>query len=473
MKSAKLTAIIYAVVLSLLLLIPTLTIRFVDHDARKDWENRALSVRPTMVEVLDNPKQGFKDFDEYLNDHIGGSFQTIKFRRKFYFDVFNATGDKYIVGKNDGALFLTSPFQHTDRENPFSWWNDLCVNGQDERYQKAYARRLVRSFEYLSTSNAKIVYGMVPTTPVLLQDQLPRSTPQHIKAACELISKDNNMATVLKDITPNVEIFYPYEAFKSRVADPLFYPNAAYHWQGESTWIFTEELARLYDLDVSPKWDSGPCTASDVKWDIGSLVGVGQDTKGCDRDLAALEIDVDEKFMYPLNAGSRKNAIQVVKMTNPHAINDKSAIVFSNSFGPAVREQVASHFKTTYHLRGGIISAPDMQNLLENSDILGVDFIIVTIADFHYPGFLSFIEPSKQVLEGEARDYRAATEAERLALKEAQRKEREKLRAEIVAKKEAAIAKKRAARARIKALQEERKAEKERKKLALEAEGKE
>ena len=470
MKSAKLSAIIYAVVLSLLLLIPTLMIRYVDHDARKDWENRNLSERPTITELRENPKQGFKDFDDYLNDHIGGSFQAIKFRRKFYFDHFGATGDTYIVGNDRDAYFLTSPFQSSGRENPFSWWNDLCITSQNKKHQDTYLKRFVRSEKYLSQRGATVVYGMVPTKPVLLQDQLPRSTPEEIKLACQSISKNNNLAIALTKTDPNLNIFYPYQAFKDRIDDPLFYPNAAYHWQGESTWIFTEEFAKTYSLDVPLEWDPGPCAPKDVKWDIGALIGVGQETAGCDRDLKRLGIVVDEQFPYLLKPEASKESVTVVKMTNPNATNDQTAIVFSNSFGPAVREQIASHFKTTYHLRGGIITGPDMRSLLEDSNILEADFIVVTIADFHYRGFLNYLEPNKTVLASEAQKERQAIKAERQAIKAAKREAREKARAEARAKKEAMLEKKRLAKERQQAARDKKRAAEEKKKNAIDGE---
>ncbi len=397
MKSAKLSAIIYAVVLSLLLLIPTLMIRYIDHDARKVWENRTLTVRPTLAEIRDNPKQEFKNFDDYLNDHIGGSFQAIKLRRKFYFDVFNATGDTYIVGKNDGALFLTAPFRQKDRDTPFQWWENVCDKLQRVGYQKAYVKRVRKSKEMITRYGADVIYTSIPSTPVLISDQFPKSAPAEYREACPKVTPENNHINEIRKLEPDTKFFYPLGAFQEKAKDPYFYPNSAYHWQGESTWVFIEEFAKEYNFTLSPKWPSGPCTYQDVPWDIGKLVGVGTTIKGCDRDLSQLGIIVDEKFQYPLNeayakAHPKKTHITVVKMENPHAQNDMTAIIFTNSFGPAVRQQYASLFKTTYHLRPGIINTPDMKILLRESDVLDVDLATIAIADFHYPNFLAPLE---------------------------------------------------------------------------------
>lgn len=458
MLKANKTVILYVVILSAVLAIPALTIPLVDHDARGEWENRPLTKRPKPAEVLANPKQGFAQLDDYVDDHIGGGFQVIKARRKFYFDVFNAKGDTYIVGNNDGALFLTAPFQQADRKNPFQWWTSLCVTGQNSRYQQANVKQFARTQQFLSQRGAQVVFGMVPTKPVLIQDQFPNSTPASVRKACSEITATNNLQVAINNIDPNIEIFYPYEAFKSRVSDPLFFPNTAYHWQGESSWIFAEELAAKYNLDISEKWDSGPCKPTDVEWDIGGLIGVGKETPGCDRDQSQLGIIVDDTFAYPLPDGAAKKSVTVVKMTNPHSTNQKTAIVFSNSFGPVVREKVASHFKTTYHLRVGTISDPDMRALLDTTDILNVDNIFVTVADFHYPRFLSLIGPSREVLAEEKRLEKAAA----LAAKQKKEEEKQKLRAEKAAKKAAAIEKRR--------LANEKKQAARRKKLARENE---
>lgn len=396
MFKANKWAILYAVILSAALLLPAITIPLVDHKARQKWEKRSLTELPVLTQFLKSPKPTFGQLDDYVNDHIGGGFQVIKGRRKFYFDKFGATNDIYMVGNGQGDYFLTSPFQQKDRKQPFSWWGNACVRAQNPNYLKAYIKNFEESEAHLSKFGAKIVYGMVPSKAVLLQDRLPKSTPKKIRIACQNISAENNWAVNYAKLNPDINFFYPYTAFKDRVSDPLFYPNAAYHWQGESTWVFTEELAAQYNLDVPSVWDKGPCEKTSVKWDIGGLIGVGQETPGCDRNLKSLEIQVDEKFMYPLSKQAKKSAVRVVKMTNPHAVNEKTAIVFSNSFGPAVRQQVASHFKTTYHLRAGIINGPDMKALLNESNILDVDFIVVTVADFHYPVILRSLDAGKK-----------------------------------------------------------------------------
>ncbi len=399
MRKANKSAILYAVILSAVLAIPALTIPRADHSARQKWENRKLTELPdlNLKSVLSSPKETFVQLDDYVDDHIGGGFQVIKARRKFYFDVFNATGDTYIVGKNDGALFLTSPFQQKTRKTPFQWWENVCDKLQREGYQINYLKRVNKSKKNISRYGARVIYASVPSTPLLIPDQFPKSAPAKYSEACRKVTPENNHIVDMRKLDPDVEFFYPLGAFQEKAKDPYFYPNSAYHWQGESTWTFIEEFARKYNFDFSPKWPAGPCEYQNVGWDIGKLVGVGDEIKGCDRDLSSLGIIVDEKFQYPLNeayakAHPKKTSITVVKMTNPHAQNDMSAIIFTNSFGPAVRQQYASLFKTTYHIRPGIINTPDVKLLLRESDILDVDLATVSIADFHYPNFLAPLE---------------------------------------------------------------------------------
>lgn len=391
---ASKSAVLYAVILSLLLLVPTLSIRFVDHDARKAWENRNLAKMPEKSQFLNNPKAAFGNFNDWLNDHIGGSFQAIKFRRKFYFDVFNVTGDTYIVGENDGALFLTAPFRQKDRNTPFQWWQNICGKLQVEGFQKNYLQKVWGSHKMISSRGARVIYTSIPSKPVLIPHKFPKSAPAKFKPACEAVTPENNHIQAMRIMSPETEFFYPLEVFQKKVEDPYFYPNSAYHWKGESAWVFIEEFAKKYNFDLPKSWPQGPCTEQELDWDIGKLIGVGQTTRGCDRERSMLEIEIDSGFMYPLSETAqaknpKKKAIKVVKMTNPHAPNNKSAIIFSNSFGPEVREQYASLFKTTYHLRLGIINTPDMKLLLRETDILDVDLAIIAIADFHYPNFLT------------------------------------------------------------------------------------
>lgn len=382
---------LYVLILASVLLTPTLTMPFINHKARQTWENRNLTNLPQLSKALSQPQKFFSQLDNYIDDHIGGGFQVIKARRKFYFDAFGATNDTFIVGNNDGDYFLTSPFLQKNRENPFAWWQNACVSAQSSDHLERNIKRFEIAEKHLSKYGAMVIFGMVPTKAVLLNDRLPISTPKKIKDACQQITVTNNWAANYSKLNPKINFFYPIETFKAHITDPLFYPNTAYHWQGESTWIWAEELAKKYHLNVSPLWDSTGCKPKKVPWDIGKLIGVGQETNGCDRNLSQLEIKTNSKFLYPIE--DNKNSIEIVKMINPHDSNGKTAIIFSNSFGPAVREQIASHFKTTYHLRSGVINEKDMHSLLSKTDILNVDYVFVTIADFHYPTFLNWVEP--------------------------------------------------------------------------------
>jgi len=395
-KTSK-SAIIYIIILSAALLGPAIAIPYLDHDARAKWENRTLTERPELKQAITQPKETFSQLDDYVNDHIGGGFQAIRGRRKAYFDYLGQTNDIYIVGDNKGAMFLTSPFQQKDRNSPFQWWDNICVKLQKAGFQKRYLERVAKSKKMITSRGAEVIYTSVPSTPVLIPEQFPKSAPQYLQAECAKVTAENNHIVEMRKQDPDTKFFYPLGVFKEKAQDPYFYPNAAYHWQGESTWVFMEEFAKTYGYKLPSVWPKEPCKVSQVKWDLGKLIGVGDMTTGCDRDLSKLGIVIDEKFNYPLDENpqrknQKKTSIRVVKMSNPHAPNNKTAIIFSNSFGPAVRQQYAALFKTTYHLRSGIINTPDMKLLLRESDILDVDLAIVAIADFHYPNFLAPLE---------------------------------------------------------------------------------
>ncbi len=358
---------------------------------------------PEINKLFGKPTEFFSEFDEFLNDHIGGSFEAIKFRRKTAFRVFNSTGDLYIVGDNTGAMFLTAPFRQKTRSNPFQWWENICVKLQKEGYQKNYLNRVLESKKVVSSRGAKVIYTSIPSTPVLIPDQFPASTPSRYREACQRVTPENNHIRAMQTMNPDIEFFYPLQVFKEKAKDPYFYPNNAYHWKGESAWVFIEEFAKKYDLELPDTWPGGPCEYKMVEWDIGQLIGVGDETRGCDRNREQLGVEIDPHYMYPLNKTSEIKypnhpGVKVVKMTNPNSENDKVAIIFSNSFGPEVREQYAALFHTTYHLRLGVINTPNMKLLLRETDILDVDIAIFAIADFHYPNFLIAFESDEDVL---------------------------------------------------------------------------
>lgn len=393
MKKTNLSVLLYTSVLSIALLVPILSIPFIDHNARQKWERRKLNPLPEIKLLLREPKAAFSRYDDYIADHIGGSFQAIRFRKEINFKVFKSTDDPYIVRSADGALFLTAPFTQKERTRPFSWWNHLCITMQKPAYQEVYAKKLKASEAVLGHQGAKVIFTNVPTKSILLPGKLPRSTPDHIKQSCAGLTAQNNHIKTLQAGYQNLNMFYPIEAFKSRMNDPRFFPSTAYHWAGESNWVFTEAFAKEYQIDLPDNWPrEGSCTPQDVQWDIGRLMGVDDVTPGCDRDRNALGLIIDTKFNYPVTSDPKIKSVRITKITNPNAAGDKTAVMFSNSFGPAVREPFAAQFKTFYHLNTNQISNPKLKLLLNNSNIMTVDYAIIVIGDFHYPKYLSRFE---------------------------------------------------------------------------------
>ena len=398
MTKTKISVILYAALLSAALLLPALAMPFLDHDARRKWENRNLTKLPELKQAIANPKPTFAQLDDYINDHIGGGFQVIKFRKNFHYKYLGNTGDKYITRGKNGAMFLTSSFSDKTRDKPFAWWKSLCVVTQNEKPQKIYARQIKESHDLLSSRGAKVIYSSIPTKPGLMPQNASTSTPNYLRKACTEYSNGEKHLPAIQKRIPQINFFYPFDAFKARVSDPKFYPTASYHWSGESGWVFTEEFAKEFNFQLSSKWDHGPCKQQLVRWDIGRLTGVANETPGCDRDFEKLALNRNLKFEYPIDtnlaaaeAGTNNpvKSIKMVEFKNPTVKTGSTAVILSNSFGRNGADQLASLFSTTYHLNTNGMSAPKLKNLYLHSDFLDVDYVIVIAGDFHYPGYLS------------------------------------------------------------------------------------
>ncbi len=398
MSQTRISTIIYASLLSAALLVPALAIKYVNPEPREKWERRKLTPLPDLSQALKSPKKTFTQLDDFTNDHIGGGFQIIKFRKNFHYKYFGNTGDKYITRHPGGAMFLTAPFTRQERDNPFSWWNALCVKLQTEKGQREYINRAKESHRLLESRGARVIYSSVPTKPGLVPSLASSSTPKELKAACAKFSTGEKHIDAIKSKMPAADFFYPFEAFKTRMSDPKFYPNKSYHWSGESGWVFAEEFAKEFGLKLSPKWDYGPCVPTMVRWDIGRLMGVAEETEGCDRDFEKLGLQKDPKYQYPVPPfvpeidGTLKNPIKnigMVKFDNPHVKTGETAIILSNSFGRNGADQLASLFSTTYHLSTNGVSVPKLNKLYLHSDFLEVDYIIVVAGDFHYPQYFN------------------------------------------------------------------------------------
>ncbi len=393
MIKTKKSAILYSVLLSAALLVPTALVLVTNHNARSSWEGRALDKLPTISEVVKNPKAGFKQFDGFMNDHVGLGLQAIKLRRKMNFKALGVTGDKYIVSNSEGAYFLTAPFMQVERGSPFQWFGHNCNALVTDKITNQYRIFTTKSEAVLSKFGAKVIFTAVPTKSVLLADNLPKSTPQSIVESCKKIDAQNNGMMKVSRKLPDFNFYYPYDLFKARTKeDPKFFPNTAYHWAGESNWAFIEDFAKKENLSLSQVWPKGPCIPKKVRWDLGKLIGVETLTDGCNRDVRELRLEKNSRYGYPLNPESKFETVNLFALTNPYSANDKNAVLISNSFGPLVREQFASLFKTTYHVNLNALNDRDLKLLLHESDIMDVDYVVVIVADFHYPNFLGPIK---------------------------------------------------------------------------------
>jgi len=400
MIKTKISVILYAVLLSAALMLPAFAIPHLelDHKAREKWEKRKLTEFPVLKDAVKEPKATFAQLDDYVDDHIGGSFQIIKFRKYVHYNYLKSTGDKYITRGPTGAMFLTAPFQDPTRNKPFAWWENLCVSLQTDKQHRSYAVRIKESYKLLSSRGAKVIYSSVPTKPGLIPLEGSAATPGRLKQACSEFSSGKKHIDAIENLVPKANFFYPFDAFKARISDPKFYPNTSYHWSGESGWVFAEEFAKKYKLKLSPKWDYGPCESKLVRWDIGRLTGVAEETPGCDRNFETLELNRDPRFEFPVKPYVAEiddklpnpiKHIRMVKFDNPHIKSQKTAVILSNSFGRNGADQLASLFKTTYHLSTNGVNVPKLDKLYVHSDFLDVDYIIVVAGDFHYPQYLN------------------------------------------------------------------------------------
>jgi len=82
MVTVKKSTVVYIIILSLALLLPILMIPKTDHIARFRFERRTLEKPPTIEQIAKDPKNGFVQFDNYINDHMGFGQLAIRIRRK-------------------------------------------------------------------------------------------------------------------------------------------------------------------------------------------------------------------------------------------------------------------------------------------------------------------------------------------------------------------------------------------------------
>lgn len=385
------TAILIAIFLSLPLALSFMT----DHEDRARWEQGAISKFPPLLDYILRPEDAFDKLEAAVDDYQFGGLQIIRSRRSVLFDYLDTTGDKYVVKNKSGAVFLTAPFRSRERNNAFWWWRRNCILSRTDPGLSKIENSLRLAQRVLSSRGAEVVFAVAPSKSVALKDSLPRSTPSDIRSACQATSSENNWVGLLNERTDEFKMFYPFNEFYDRSnRDSSFFPNTAYHWEGESTWTFVESLTKELGILLNADFPK-ECKPREVPWDIGRVLGVRTTTPGCTRQVSEAYSWRRSKFAVRLPNGNRPD---LAIWTSSLAGNEQqpTLLLISNSFGPPVRVAFAHAFSKVYHINQNDLRADQIHALLEQTDILDVDYVISIGADFHYPGVLeNFIKHQK------------------------------------------------------------------------------
>ncbi len=196
----------------------------------------------------------------------------------------------------------------------------------------------------------RTIFATAITKPVLYPEHLPADVSDKAKENCSKFLKENNILKLLQLEAKRKNIFfhYPVEAFMSAKNEAHFYPKENFHWNGLSASLFSKTFFENLGLSVGHRFETGKHlvkTKADLK------------TIGFDRIMKVWNFPYAE---FEVNGGFRHEQLNYMKQQYPrlgdysyyltkNPLQNKSAVVLSDSFGGPVARHLATGYKTLTH----------------------------------------------------------------------------------------------------------------------------
>jgi hypothetical protein len=158
----------------------------------------------------------------------------------------------------------------------------------------------------------------------------------------------------------------------------MFYPKENFHWKGASTHLFSKTFFQSLNLDVSKYGFSDGATVEETFADLQSI-GFKRRIKVWSYPYKSFKVSENQqsKFGYLRRYYERMYDFSYYTSSNP--LQDKDAVLISNSFGAFIARDLAPGYKSLLHINVNNLQRKDQKELFDHLFTLGknMDFIFL------------------------------------------------------------------------------------------------
>lgn len=359
------------IMIATILAIPLLMVPFQDAARLEQFHNRKLSRMPATALFWREPDKYFHAFELWLNDRIGFNRQVVHLFKKFVFYVLRDS-PAVNVSVNGQFVFLNS--YSADPTTRFSSLTQTCPD--PATYDTRFARlesALLSIATYVKAKGINPLFIVAPSKPALYPEQLPLSVPQSIRTNCFKLQQSNNPLLRLSEKYPQL-VVYPFVESLALRNTEQFYPPENFHFNGMSAHVLSKVLFTKLGRD-DPQLSNVSATLRRQEGDLAVALGFQRSVKIWRFDYAPYgvrrvwphERELVERD-FPRLDDLKKWYPQLLGFSfwlGNKPITDKTALIFSNSFGAFAAPHLARGYKKLLNLTISDVSDENIKPLFE------------------------------------------------------------------------------------------------------------
>lgn len=328
---------LWTVLIALALYVPIAAAPLQNTDTLQKFHNRTLKAWPSASDFMWDPPAYFKQISEYLSDRAFPIMSATVLQKKILYYVLQTPPQRRVTLGRHGHVFLNG----ASDDSLNALMKNTCMAGHSPETIADLQKSFTELRDYGRRTGREMYFVIVPMTPTLYADDLPKTVPLDIRRAC-LAGLGPASPLVALAGHPELHFVYPLLPMMKLRSDDGFFPKANYHPSGESLQVIRDAFLEQNSM-VLPRGET--MTAGFGQSEI--LSGYGIDTlypkyvlhdpsvSTQPKDAAALSASIEDLFQgHPL--------ADVFANTDPDAKGD--VLMLSDSVGIAGSSVFAAGF---------------------------------------------------------------------------------------------------------------------------------
>jgi hypothetical protein len=247
MTRLTIPARIQIALVAVLLLLPLASLPSRSEAELQQFHNRVLVKWPELGSFAQDPVRYFREASKWLSDRIGFIVEVTLLEKQLLFHVFGVAPQSTLTLGTDGYVFL-----HGVSASGYELFETSCVVAHSDEFVEQMRNSAILWEAFGHRRGISVHLVIVPMTPTLYADHLPKSSPIRYRQAClrplqgssplEKLASDNDLS-----------ITYPLEPMKAKRDIPGFFPKGNYHPNGLSLKVirdaYLSKLGRDTEID--------------------------------------------------------------------------------------------------------------------------------------------------------------------------------------------------------------------------------